>query len=235
MQRDAEAKVEAQASIPPSRTASLDPFQTQTDNIQKRIDRMKLLKYQEANRVMELTKKQLDNTMQRVQKQRDVTFQEHLDELQHGLTSQDGILAQVNGTLEQAAAVKLEKKAQLYSEWDQEVLLLLLYTSHTAVPAGDVQSMLHAIAFASCVTAGHSVSWRAWAECILYMPADSNKADMLYLIAHTDYERFQHSCRQQDQTRACQMLHHSILMSMQCSITLPPLTAQQLEEQGNQQ
>ena len=122
MQKDEETKAAAQASAPPSRTVSLDPFQTQTDNLQKRIDRMKLLKYQEANRVMELTKKQLDKTMQRLQKQRDTTFQDRLDELQHGLASQDGIVAQVNGTLEQAAAVKHEKKAQLYSEWDQQVL-----------------------------------------------------------------------------------------------------------------
>lgn len=116
-----EAKAAAQASAP-QRTVSLDPFQTQTDNLQKRIDHTKLLKYQEANRIMELTKKQLDKTMQRLQKQRDTTFQDRLDELQHGLESQDGIVAQVNGTLEQAATVKHEKKAQLYSEWDQQVL-----------------------------------------------------------------------------------------------------------------
>lgn len=100
----------------------MDPFQAQTDNLQKRIDRLKLLKYQEANRVMELTKKQLDKTMQRLQKQRDTSFQDQLDAVQHGLASQNGIVAQVNGTLEQAAAVKHEKKAQLYSEWDQQVL-----------------------------------------------------------------------------------------------------------------
>ena len=89
---------------------------SQSDSLQKRIDRIKLLKYQELNRVGELTRKQLNRTMQRLSKQRETTFQESFDQLQHGLTSQDGIIAQVNDLLRQSAAVKHHKKVQcLYS------------------------------------------------------------------------------------------------------------------------
>lgn len=82
---------------------------------------MKLLKYQELNRVGELTKKQLDRTMQRLSKQRETTFQDSFDHLQHGLTSQDGIISQVNDILQQSASAKRQKKLQLFSEWDSQV------------------------------------------------------------------------------------------------------------------
>ena len=95
---------------------------SQSDSLQKRIDRIKLLKYQELNRVGELTRKQLNRTMQRLSKQRETTFQESFDQLQHGLTSQDGIIAQVNDLLRQSASVKHHKKVQLFSEWDQQVI-----------------------------------------------------------------------------------------------------------------
>lgn len=121
MQIDADAEEEAKQNAPVSRTTSIDPFQTQSDNLQKRIERIKQLKYQEVNRVVELTKKQLDRTMQRLSKQRETTFQDNFDALQRGLTGREGIVAQVNGTLEQAAAVKHDKKTQLFSEWDEQV------------------------------------------------------------------------------------------------------------------
>lgn len=95
---------------------------SQSDSLQKRIDRIKLLKYQELNRVGELTRKQLNKTMQRLSKQRETSFQESFDQLQHGLTSQDGIIAQVNDLLRQSASVKHHKKVQLFSEWDQQVI-----------------------------------------------------------------------------------------------------------------
>ena len=113
-----------------SRTASRPGTQTrdfsQSDSLQKRIDRIKLLKYQELNRVGELTRKQLNRTMQRLSKQRETTFQDSFDQLQHGLTSQDGIIAQVNDILQQSAAVKHQKKVQLFSEWDSQVICSLI-------------------------------------------------------------------------------------------------------------
>ena len=101
---------------------------SQSDSLQKRIDRIKLLKYQELNRVGELTRKQLNRTMQRLSKQRETTFQDSFDQLQHGLNSQDGIIAQVNDILQQSAAVKHQKKVQLFSEWDSQVMCSLLFT-----------------------------------------------------------------------------------------------------------
>ena len=94
---------------------------SQSDSLQKRIDRIKLLKYQELNRVGELTRKQLNRTMQRLSKQRETTFQDSFDQLQHGLTSQDGIIAQVNDILRQSTSVKHQKKVQLFTEWDSQV------------------------------------------------------------------------------------------------------------------
>ncbi len=97
---------------------------SQSDSLQKRIDRIKLLKYQELNRVGELTRKQLNRTMQRLTKQRETSFQDSFDQLQRGLTSQDGIIAQVNDLLKQSASVKHQKKVHLFSEWDQQVVFM---------------------------------------------------------------------------------------------------------------
>lgn len=158
----------------------------QNDNLQKRIDRLKLLKYQEANRVMELTKKQLVNTMQHVQKQRDAVFQEHLDELQRGLTGQDGIVAQVNGTLQQAAAVKLEKKAQLYSEWDQQVRLhFLLVRYYRSLADGGAEHALLSSVLASDMPAtvfrGYAlVVGLCWTRPV-FAPKDMSRSRNLYI------------------------------------------------------
>ena len=94
---------------------------SQSDSLQNRIDHIKLLKYQELNRVGELTRKQLNRTMQRLSKQRETSFQDSFDQLQHGLTSHNGIVAQVNDILQQSASLKHQKKVQLFREWDSEV------------------------------------------------------------------------------------------------------------------
>ena len=104
---------------------------SQSDGLQKRIDRMKLLKYHELNRVGELTRKQLNRTMQRLSKQRETSFQDSFDQLQHGLTSQDGIISQVNDILQRSASVKRQKKLQLFSEWDSQVKAQLQWCSLT--------------------------------------------------------------------------------------------------------
>lgn len=112
---------EASASRPTTRPSTQAQDFSQSDSLQKRIDRIKLLKYQELNRVGELTRKQLNRTMQRLSKQRETSFQDSFDQLQHGLTSQDGIISQVNDILQQSASVKHQKKVQLFSEWDSQV------------------------------------------------------------------------------------------------------------------
>ncbi|KAL3152201.1 hypothetical protein ABBQ32_001288 [Trebouxia sp. C0010 RCD-2024] len=101
---------EASASRPTTRPSTQAQDFSQSDSLQKRIDRIKLLKYQELNRVGELTRKQLNRTMQRLSKQRETSFQDSFDQLQHGLTSQDGIISQVNDILQQSASVKHQKK-----------------------------------------------------------------------------------------------------------------------------
>ena len=59
--------------------------------------------------------------MQRLSKQREAAFQDSFDKLQHGLTSQDGIVAQVNDLLRQSASVKHQKRVELFNEWDSQV------------------------------------------------------------------------------------------------------------------
>ena len=115
-QKDAQQRSGSRPSTQP--TTPPQDF-SQSDSLQKRI---KLLKYQELNRVGELTRKQLNRTMQRLTKQRETTFQDSFDQLQHGLTSQDGIIAQVDDLLKQSASVKHQKKVHLFSEWDQQVV-----------------------------------------------------------------------------------------------------------------
>ncbi|DBA81753.1 hypothetical protein WJX77_006676 [Trebouxia sp. C0004] len=117
-QKDAQQRSGSRPSAQP--TIPTQSF-SQSDSLQKRIDRIKLLKYQELNRVGELTRKQLNRTMQRLTKQRETSFQVSFDQLQHGLTSQDGIIAQVNDLLKQSASVKHQKKVHLFDEWDQQV------------------------------------------------------------------------------------------------------------------
>lgn len=112
---------DASASRPATRPGTQAQDFSQSDSLQKRIDRIKLLKYQELNRVGELTRKQLNRTMQRLSKQRETSFQDSFDQLQHGLTSQDGIISQVNDILQQSASVKHQKKMQLFSEWNSQV------------------------------------------------------------------------------------------------------------------
>ena len=123
LQKDAQQESVLQTASKP--TVHTHDF-SQSDSLQKRIDRIKLLKYQELNRVGELTKKQLNRTMQRLSKQREASFQDNFDKLQRGLTSQDGIIAQVNDLLKQSASVKHQKKVQLFDEWDQQVCLCIL-------------------------------------------------------------------------------------------------------------
>ena len=120
---------DASPSRPTTRPSTEAQDFSQSDGLQKRIDRMKLLKYHELNRVGELTRKQLNRTMQHLSKQRETSFQDSFDQLQHGLTSQDGIISQVNDILQQSASVKRQKKLQLFSEWDSQVKAQLgLYT-----------------------------------------------------------------------------------------------------------
>lgn len=116
-----QADQEGSASRPITRPSTQAQDFSQSDSLQKRIDRIKLLKYQELNRVGELTRKQLNRTMQRLSKQRETSFQDSFDQLQYGLTSQDGIISQVNDILKQSASVKHQKKVQLFSEWDSQV------------------------------------------------------------------------------------------------------------------
>ena len=118
---------DASTSRPTTRPSTQAQDFSQSDSLQKRIDRIKLLKYQELNRVGELTRKQLNRTMQRLSKQRETSFQDSFDQLQHGLTSQDGIISQVNDILQQSASVKHQKKVQLFSEWDSQVEVLVQY------------------------------------------------------------------------------------------------------------
>ena len=112
---------DARSGRPTTRPSTEAQDFSQSDGLQKRIDRMKLLKYHELNRVGELTRKQLNRTMQRLSKQRETSFQDSFDQLQHGLTSQDGIISQVDEILQQSASVKRQKKLQLFSEWDSQV------------------------------------------------------------------------------------------------------------------
>ena len=75
----------------------------------------------ELNRVGELTRKQLQATMQRLTKQRESDFVDMYDTLRHGLYSKEGIVEHVTEVLRQTERARHKKQAALYLEWDAAV------------------------------------------------------------------------------------------------------------------
>eukprot|EP00891_Asterochloris_glomerata_P002187 jgi/Astpho2/2187/Aster-03178 len=96
-----------------------DLQQNQSDSLQRRIARNKL--QNELNRVGELTRKQLQATMQRLTKQRESDFVDMYDTLRHGLYSKEGIVEHVTEVLRQTERARHKKQAALYREWDAAV------------------------------------------------------------------------------------------------------------------